>query len=104
MAARERRVETGSLPRVLHMGINRDAAVMPFAEHTIEAFALNYLTGGTARCRLDGADFALRPHVAHLSRRPERFSCSAVDGVRARWRWVAFAWPGSGDRPAALPG
>src|SRR3954471_18041371 len=104
MAAADRRVGTGTLPRVLHMGINREPAIMPFAEHTIEAYALNYLTGGAARCRLDGEDVVLRPHVAHLTRRPERFSCSAVDGVRPRWRWVAFAWPGAGDRPATLPG
>jgi AraC-like DNA-binding protein len=103
MASTDRRVPAGSLPRVLKMGINRDAAIMPFAEHTVDAFALNYVTGGTARCRLDGADFVLRPHVAHLTRRPERVSCSAVDGVRL-WRWVVFSWPGHGDPAVDLPG
>ena len=103
MASTGRRVPAGSLPRVLYMGINRGAELRPFAEHTVEAYALNYLTGGTARCRVDGVDFVLRPHVAHLTRRPERISCSALDGVRL-WRWVVFAWPGSGEPEAGLPG
>ncbi|HYF47961.1 MAG TPA: AraC family transcriptional regulator [Planctomycetota bacterium] len=99
------RLSSSTIPEVHTAGLSRVPGNTHIPEHSISAYAINFLTHGEMTGTLNGTPLHLQPGIVYLFKPDDRTSATGLpEKGEIVCRWLSFTWPSrsKGESSAAL--